>query len=92
MLSGLNIQLKYNWYIALSATSQYLHYHLTQHKVNTAVSQIYTVKKNRIFLLYRSDSTTIEHWRCCSYIMFVPQGMTVTQDYNKQHPEYIMAL
>lgn len=27
----------------------------------------------------------------CAYIMFVPQGMAISQDYNLQHPEYIMA-
>ena len=26
----------------------------------------------------------------CAYIMFVPQGMTVTDNYNLQHPEYIL--
>ena len=25
-----------------------------------------------------------------AYIMYVPQGMTVTENYNLQHPEYIM--
>lgn len=62
-------------------------------QVNTAVSQIYTVKRIECSFYIDSDSTNpigpIED--VAAYIMFVPQGMTVTANYNLQHPEYIMA-
>lgn len=53
------------------------------------VSQIYTVKNFNIDFTIESDT----HWQLegiTAYIMFVPQGMTITPDYNVQHPEYIM--
>ena len=60
-------------------------------QVNTAVSQIYTVKRIECSFYIDSDSTNpigpIED--VVAYIMFVPRK-NVT-DYNKQHPEYIMA-
>lgn len=56
------------------------------------VSQIYTVKNFDINFVI--DSTVQESLNnienICSYIMFVPQGMNVTSDYNLQHPEYIL--
>ena len=62
-------------------------------QVNTAVSQIYTVKRIECSFYIDSDIGTypqdIED--VAAYIMFVPQGMNVTQNYNVQHPEYIMA-
>lgn len=62
-------------------------------QVNTAVSQIYTVKRIETSFYIDSDSSNpigpIED--VAAYIVFVPQGMTVTADYNLQHPEYIMA-
>lgn len=70
-------------------------------QTNTAVSQIYTVKNfdiNFIFEIPSDDPespaelpTIIGFEDVCAYIMFVPQGMNVTPDYNIQHPEYIMA-
>ena len=55
------------------------------------VSQQFTVKNIELSVFAEvSDNSpaveSIEH-----YIMFVPQGMNLTVDYNIQHPEYIMA-
>lgn len=53
------------------------------------VSQIYTVKNFTIDFTIESDT----HWQLegiTAYIMFVPQGMEITPNYNVQHPEYIM--
>lgn len=63
---------------------------------SSLVSQVYTVKN--IEITFNIDLETggtipminnIEN--LCAYIMYVPQGMTVTEFYNTQHPEYIMA-
>lgn len=61
---------------------------------DATVSQQYTVKN--IELSYEIEDThdsiaanVIES--ICVYIMFVPQGMTVTETYPNTHPEYIMA-
>lgn len=57
------------------------------------VSQIYTVKNFEINFEFDQsgigDITRIEN--LTAYIMFLPQGMTVTEDFNTEHPEYIMA-
>lgn len=63
-------------------------------QVNTFVSQTYTVKNVEITFnidneLSNLAGAVIEG--ITAYIMFVPQGMTITNDYNLQHPEYIMA-
>ena len=53
------------------------------------VSQIFTCKNFAVDFTIESDT----HWSLegiTAYIMFVPQGMNVSQDYNIQHPEYIM--
>lgn len=64
-------------------------------QVNTYVSQTFTVKNLEIsFNIDIESSTTINATYIegvAVYIMFVPQGMQVTNDYNLQHPEYIMA-
>lgn len=57
------------------------------------VSQKFTVKNvefNGVYEAGSSSATTIENF--CAYIMFVPQGMNVTANYETQHPEYIMAM
>lgn len=57
---------------------------------DSTVSQQYTVKN--IELSYEIDSLApniVEG--LTSYIIYVPQGMTVTETYPNQHPEYIMA-
>jgi len=56
----------------------------------STVSQQYTVKN--VELNYEIDALApniVEG--LTSYIMYVPQGMTVTETYPNQHPEYIMA-
>lgn len=64
-------------------------------QVNTAVSQIYTVKRIECSFYIDTDDNSQNQVLyledIAAYIMFVPQGMTVTADYNTQHPEYIMA-
>lgn len=53
------------------------------------VSQTYTCKNFAVDFTIESDT----HWSLegiTAYIMFVPQGMAVSQDYNLNHPEYIM--
>lgn len=56
------------------------------------VSQIYTVKNFDInFTIDTSNDQSLQSIEnICSYVMFVPQGMNVTSDYNLQHPEYIL--
>lgn len=62
-------------------------------QTNQTVSQTYTVK--RIELTLQLETPTSSGWstieNATGYIMYVPQGMTVTVDYPQQHPEYIMA-
>lgn len=64
-------------------------------QVNTAVSQVYTVKNFEVTFTVEGKNSEatgdndIED--LCVYIMYVPQGMTITPSYNNQHPEYIMA-
>lgn len=56
------------------------------------VSQIYTVKNFEINFEFDTNSagaSAIEN--LAAYIMFLPQGMVVTDTYNMEHPEYIMA-
>ena len=61
-------------------------------QVNTAVSQVFTVKNVEVSFYIDSDAqNTSAVEDIAAYIMFVPQGMNITVDYNIQHPEYIMA-
>ena len=64
-------------------------------QTNTAVSQKYTVKRIEVSYYIDVDQvqySNIQHLEdIAAYIMFVPQGMTVSGDYNIQHPEYIMS-
>lgn len=60
------------------------------------VSQVYTVKN--IEITFNIDlenvgavTTPNDIESLCAYVMYVPQGMTITEFYNVQHPEYIMA-
>lgn len=60
----------------------------------TLVTQVFTVKNVEVTfnLDFESASTgavnDIE--AVTAYIMYVPQGMTITANYNLDHPEYIM--
>lgn len=70
------------------------HLTLTSNPVQTAnaVSQQYTVKN--IELSYQIEAlpdSYVNIENLVVYIMFLPQGMTVTLEYPEQHPEYIMA-
>ena len=57
------------------------------------VSQQYTVKNIELSVYLEAVGAqvdeTIENIQ--HYIMYVPQGMNLTTDYNLEHPEYIMA-
>jgi len=58
----------------------------------TTVSQQYTVKNIELSFEIETGTTAnnlIEN--LIVYIMYVPQGMTITETYPNQHPEYIMA-
>ncbi len=57
------------------------------------VSQKYTVKNPEISFIIKSDSVanTSALDDVTIYIMFILQGMTITNDINTNHPEYIMA-
>lgn len=53
------------------------------------VSQVYTVKNFDInFTIESNNYNSLE--AITAYIMFVPQGMNVSPNYNLEHPEYIM--
>lgn len=57
---------------------------------DSSVSQQYTVKNVEFSFTFESNlPESIEG--LSGYIMFVPQGMTVTEVYPNLHPEYIMA-
>lgn len=57
---------------------------------DNSVSQQYTVKN--IELSYEIESGFVDNIEgLTAYIMFVPQGMAVTETYPNNHPEYIMA-
>lgn len=60
-------------------------------QVNTAVSQTYTVKNLEVNFYIDSSAIVNQIEDVTAYIMFVPQGMTITESYNTQHPEYVMA-
>lgn len=60
-------------------------------QVDNTVSQQYTVKN--IELSYEIDIPQGQGHNVealTAYIMFVPQGMTITETYPNTHPEYIM--
>lgn len=61
---------------------------------NSTVSQQYTVKNIEISfeMDVPSDISTMQAIEgLTTYIMYVPQGMVVTETYPNNHPEYIMA-
>lgn len=59
-------------------------------QVESSVSQQYTVKN--IELSYEIETDNFYYIEgLTAYIMYVPQGMTITETYPNQHPEYIMA-
>lgn len=56
------------------------------------VTQQYTVKNIEFSFELQTNSSTsaISIESLIAYIIFVPEGMTVTADYANKHPEYIM--
>lgn len=61
-------------------------------QTTTTVSQVFTVKN--VEVNFYIDTTASQHASLediTAYIMFLPQGMTITPDYNVNHPEYILA-
>lgn len=57
---------------------------------DSVVSQIYTFKNFDLSFTVEASS----HWYLegiTAYVMYVPQGMTLTSNYNTDHPEYILA-
>jgi len=59
---------------------------------STTVSQQFTVKNVELSYEIDSDASLNFAEGLTSYIMFVPQGMTVTETYPNFHPEFIMAM
>lgn len=89
-----NIQEILSTQITASPGTVYTTYTLTTNPIQdtSTVSQTFTVKNFNIDFYIDSDDvsgvTGIED--ICAYIVYVPQGMTVTDNYNILHPEYIM--
>lgn len=81
--------------IQISGTTFWNSYTLSFNPIqtNTAVSQIFTVKRIECSFYIDMENSNIVRYveDIAAYIMFVPQGMNVTQNYNLEHPEYIMA-
>ena len=61
---------------------------------NLTTSQIFTVKNVEVsFNIETVGGGALTYLNQLTvYIMFVPQGMNVSQFYHKDHPEYIMAM
>lgn len=59
---------------------------------NALVSQVYTVKNFEISFTIEGGNDQSMYYieGVTAYIMFVPQGMSVGNDYYLQHPEYIL--
>lgn len=62
-------------------------------QTNTGVAQTFTVKNFEITFTLEGDSQNSQAYleSITAYIMYVPQGMSVTSSYYAEHPEYIMA-
>lgn len=82
-------------YVANASTTTGDSITLVTNPVQTSlgVSQIYTVKNIECAFTFQcpqySNLTELEDMAV--YIMYVPQGMNLTSNYNIEHPEYIMA-
>lgn len=58
---------------------------------NNTVSQAFTVKNFDINFTLEGNAYGQSYYEnMTAYIMFLPQGYTVTRDYNLEHPEYIL--
>lgn len=61
-------------------------------QTTTTVSQVFTVKNVEVnFYIDTSASQHISLEDITAYIMYLPQGMTITPNFNLEHPEYILA-
>lgn len=61
-------------------------------QTNLGVSQLYTVKNFEINFEFDMISGSIDDLEClCAYIMYRPQGMVLSVNFNIDHPEYVMA-
>lgn len=65
-------------------------------QVNTGVSQAYTVKNFEITFTIETPHSESQYSNqfldsITAYVMYVPQGMTITAGYYAEHPEYILA-
>ena len=59
---------------------------------NSSISQKYTVKNIELSYQFEVATASVESLEnICVYIMYVPQGMDVTNSLVTYHPEYIMA-
>lgn len=60
---------------------------------SSGISQSFTVKNFEINFTIETDGVTSSNKleSITAYIMFVPQGMTVSSNYYAEHPEYILA-
>lgn len=70
---------------------------LNEIQLPTKTSQTYTVKNIEITFNISTEAINYEEDTVynlegiTAYIMYVPQGMNITNNYNTQHPEYILA-
>ena len=57
-------------------------------------SNLFTIKNVEVAINFDTDNIGSGKWieNLQFYIMYVPEGMTVTQDYAIKHPEYVMAM
>lgn len=61
---------------------------------SSLTSNLYTIKNVEVSLNFNADANQLFNYidNLQFYIMYVPQGMFVGQDYAIKHPEYIMAM
>lgn len=61
-------------------------------QVDNSVSQIYTVKNIdfSFYIEYKNAITFLDNFSC--YIVYIPQGFTLSEDVIRTHPEWIMAM
>lgn len=78
----------------IPASSQfYINTKLCENPVQSTgtVSQPYTVKNVEFTFTFDSTQMAMYLDRIIGYIIYVPQGMNIDENYAQQHPEYIMA-
>lgn len=61
-------------------------------QTTTSVTQVFTVKNVEVnFYIDTGASQHISLEDITAYIMYLPQGMNITPNFNIEHPEYILA-